>query len=268
MVEPSCRWPCIWNGWPTPPFTAIPDLVFHGFNDLRVTHGVQVDPGATIQLRAFAGKAVKQDKLFVVPVELRGKRKDGREVIHSRGEIVLVSALPAAPPADRPPAVSPLRYPVAQAYREYLFHGPELHGIERIDGTSDTAFIGTRVPGPASGRVVPVAAPIHLGRRPARARRELPDDDPLDARSARHRLAALLRGPVPPVPQDLPDRADDRRHPRSPRRRQVRPRRHRLPRPGRPGHRSDAGLRVRDGEELARPSAGISSSRSDPSNAP
>jgi NAD(P)-dependent dehydrogenase (short-subunit alcohol dehydrogenase family) len=125
-----------------------PGLVFHGFNDLRVTHGVHVDPGATIHLRAFAGKAAKQDKLFVVPVELRGKRKDGREVIHSRGEIVLVAALPAAPPADRPPVVAPLRYPVPQAYDEYLFHGPELHGIQRITGTSATAFIGAALPAP------------------------------------------------------------------------------------------------------------------------
>src|SRR5437773_8902004 len=66
-----------------------PGLVFHGFNDLRVTHGVKVDPGEAIQVRAFAGKAVRQDKLFVVPVQLRGKRKDGREQVYSQTEIVL-----------------------------------------------------------------------------------------------------------------------------------------------------------------------------------
>jgi hypothetical protein len=113
-----------------------------------VTHGVHVDPGAAVQLRAFAGKAAKQDKLFVVPVELRGKRRDGREVIYSRGEIVLVAALPAAPPADRPPTVTPLRYPVSQAYSDYLFHGRELHGIDRITGSSETAFIGTALAAP------------------------------------------------------------------------------------------------------------------------
>jgi len=120
-----------------------PGLVFHGFNDLRVTNGVHVDPGANVILRAFAGKAIKQDKLFVVPVELRGKRKDGREVIYSRGEIVLVASLPSAPPADRPPPVTPLRYPIAEVYDEHLFHGPELRGIEHIRGSSPTAFIGT-----------------------------------------------------------------------------------------------------------------------------
>jgi acyl transferase domain-containing protein/NAD(P)-dependent dehydrogenase (short-subunit alcohol dehydrogenase family) len=125
-----------------------PGLVFHGFNDLRVTHGVQVDPGAAIPIRAFAGKATKHDKLFLVPVELRGKRKDGREAIYSRGEIVLVASLPAAPPADRPPPVSPLRYPVTQVYSEHLFHGPELRGIDRVTGSSASAFIGTARPAP------------------------------------------------------------------------------------------------------------------------
>src|SRR5262249_42549245 len=46
-----------------------PGLVFHGFNDLRVTQGVTVEADAAVQLRAFAGKAAKQDRLFVVPVE-------------------------------------------------------------------------------------------------------------------------------------------------------------------------------------------------------
>jgi acyl transferase domain-containing protein/acyl carrier protein len=128
-----------------------PGLVFHGFNDLRVTHGVHVDPGAAVHLRAFAGKAAKQDKLFVVPVELRGRRKDGREVIHSRGEIVLVAALPPAPPGDRPPAVTPLRYSVRDAYAEHLFHGPELQGIDTVAGASDEAFIGAARPAPPPG---------------------------------------------------------------------------------------------------------------------
>jgi hypothetical protein len=121
---------------------AHPGVAFHGFNDLRVTHGVQVEGGSPVQLRALAGKATRQEKLFVVPVELRGRRKDGREVIHSRAEIVLASALPPVPPADRPPPVAPVPYSVVQAYRELLFHGLELQGIERIDGASESAFIG------------------------------------------------------------------------------------------------------------------------------
>jgi NAD(P)-dependent dehydrogenase (short-subunit alcohol dehydrogenase family) len=129
-----------------------PGLVFHGFNDPRVTHGVQVNTGSSLPLRAFAGRAVKQDRLFLVPVELRGKRKDGREIIYSRGEIVLVASLPPAPPADRPPEVTPRRYPIDQVYAEHLFHGPGLQGIERITGASAGAFIGSaRSATPPSG---------------------------------------------------------------------------------------------------------------------
>ncbi|VTU00048.1 polyketide-type polyunsaturated fatty acid synthase : Erythronolide synthase OS=Geobacter uraniireducens (strain Rf4) GN=Gura_2012 PE=4 SV=1: ketoacyl-synt: Ketoacyl-synt_C: Acyl_transf_1: PP-binding: KR: PS-DH [Gemmataceae bacterium] len=120
-----------------------PGMQFHGFNDLRVTSGVQLDLGQTAALRAFAGKAVKQDKTLVVPVQLRGKKRDGRDVIHSRAEIVLTAALPAAPPADAPPPVQPVGFSVAQAYREMLFHGQALRGIERIEGVADAAFIGT-----------------------------------------------------------------------------------------------------------------------------
>ena len=50
-----------------------PGFQFHGFNDLRVTSGLKIDGTARVAVRALAGKAVKQDKLLVVPVELRGQ---------------------------------------------------------------------------------------------------------------------------------------------------------------------------------------------------
>jgi hypothetical protein len=40
---------------------------------------------------------------------------------------------------------------VAQAYREQLFHGAAMRGIERIEGMSATAFIGTALPAPIPG---------------------------------------------------------------------------------------------------------------------
>ncbi len=125
-----------------------PGMLFHGFNDLRVTSGVQIDAAHPAVLRAFAGKAVKHDKTLVVPVQLRGKKRDGRDVVHSRAEIVLAAAPPAAPPADAPPPVQPVGFSVAQAYREMLFHGPALRGIERVEGLADAAFIGTAATAP------------------------------------------------------------------------------------------------------------------------
>ena len=125
-----------------------PGLHFHGFNDMRVTTGLKVEADAQVPLRALAGKAVKKDNTFVVPVELRGKRKDGRELLYSRAEIVLASVLPKPPQADAPPAVTPVSYDVPQAYREFLFHGPDLHGIAEITGRSSRAFVGSAYPAP------------------------------------------------------------------------------------------------------------------------
>lgn len=126
-----------------------PGLVFHGFNDLRITHGVMVEDGGTTNLKVLAGRAIKHDKSFHVPVELRGKRRDGREAIHSRAEVVLTAALPKAPFADKTPDVQPYPHPIDEVYRYFLFHGPELHAIERIDGLTDTAFVATAYPAPA-----------------------------------------------------------------------------------------------------------------------
>ncbi|MFO0804646.1 MAG: SDR family NAD(P)-dependent oxidoreductase [Gemmataceae bacterium] len=125
-----------------------PGLVFHGFNDLRITQAVKLEADETQSLKAYAGKAVKQDKHFLVPVELRGKPKGGREMLKSRAEIVLVAALPKAPAADRPPAAPPCLHPIERIYSEFLFHGPELHGLESVTGASDLAMLGSAVPAP------------------------------------------------------------------------------------------------------------------------
>lgn len=137
-----------------------PGLQFHGFNDLRVTSGLKVEAGDQVQVRALAGRAVKQDKHFTVSVELRGTRK-GREQVYSRAEIVLAAVLPPAPPADEPPTVAPVPYDVPRAYRELLFHGPELQGIASIRGSGPLAFVGTAFPaGPPSEWF---AAPLRSG---------------------------------------------------------------------------------------------------------
>jgi len=125
-----------------------PGLVFHGFNDLRITHGVMVEDGGATTLRALAGKAVKHEKFFHVPVELRGKRRDGRDVVHSRAEVVLTGALPKAPYPDPAPIMEPYPHPVEEVYRYFLFHGPDLQGIEKVDGLADTSFTGTAYPAP------------------------------------------------------------------------------------------------------------------------
>ena len=125
-----------------------PGLLFHGMNDLRITNGVQIDDSAAASLRIYAGKAVKNDKFFHVGVELRGKRRDGRDIMHSRAEVILTASLPKPPAFDATPAVKPSDYSLEEVYEHFLFHGPDLQGIERIEGLTDTAFVGSAYPAP------------------------------------------------------------------------------------------------------------------------
>ncbi|MFO0848164.1 MAG: SDR family NAD(P)-dependent oxidoreductase [Gemmataceae bacterium] len=127
---------------------ANPGLVFHGLNDLRIIHGVMVEDGGSTPLKVVTGRAVKRDKEFVVPVEIRGKRRDGRDAVHSRAEVVLTAALPKPPAADPAPAVQPYPHPIDEVYKYFLFHGADLQGIERVDGLADTGFVGSAYPAP------------------------------------------------------------------------------------------------------------------------
>jgi NAD(P)-dependent dehydrogenase (short-subunit alcohol dehydrogenase family)/acyl carrier protein len=118
-----------------------PGLVFHGCNDLRILYGVILDGDAAPALRVDAGKAIKRDGFFVASVELRGVRGDGREVLHARAEIVLVSQLPAAPTAATAPNCQPYTRTPEEIYQDLLFHGPDLHGIEQIEGCGERGII-------------------------------------------------------------------------------------------------------------------------------
>ena len=128
-----------------------PGLAFHGFNEMRIANGIMVEEDLPAEIRAFAGRARKSEKNFLVPVELRGRRRDGREVLHSRTEVVLAAALPPAPAPNRIPDVQPYPHPLEEIYRHFLFHGPDLHGIERIEGISEGAFLGIAHAAPEPG---------------------------------------------------------------------------------------------------------------------
>jgi acyl transferase domain-containing protein len=114
-----------------------PGLAFHGVNDLRVLHGVVLGGGAAPALRVGAGKAVRQGETYVAPVEIRSARPDGRDVLHARAEVVLADTLPEAPAAHAAPAGRPYPHGPDAIYRDLLFHGPDLHAIERVAGCGE-----------------------------------------------------------------------------------------------------------------------------------
>ena len=98
-------------------------LACAGCDHLRVFHPVTVRDGQTTPVRAFAGKSTPHDGLHRVPVELRGKRPDGRDVVHSRAEVLLAAALPRG--ERRLPDLRLPPYPLDpdDVYQQVLFHG-------------------------------------------------------------------------------------------------------------------------------------------------
>ncbi len=119
-----------------------PGLLFHGCDNLRVLSGVILEADTPPVLYVGAAKAVRQDSFFVAAAELRGRRSDGREVLHARADVVLASQLPAAPPAGLMSALPSYERSIAEVYEQLLFHGPLLHGIESIDGCGPEGIVG------------------------------------------------------------------------------------------------------------------------------
>ena len=129
-----------------------PGLAFQGVHSLRVLKGAVLHDDRREVLSVLVGKATRDASLFRIPVELRGNLADGTSFTHATAEVLL---------ADRPPSgrhTLPLnglaRYPHTPRtiYREILFHGAELHGLERIEGLgpSGVSAVAKTGPGPTN----------------------------------------------------------------------------------------------------------------------
>jgi hypothetical protein len=129
-----------------------PGLSFCGVDDLRLLKGVIVREEQTEVVRVLAGKAVRRDQCYVVPVELRGTLAGGRDVPHARGEIVLGDRQGQGFQSFPWQELAPFGLSASEIYERYLFHGPELQGLRRIDGCGEAGIMGfaAAAPQPAS----------------------------------------------------------------------------------------------------------------------
>ena len=120
-----------------------PGLRFHGFDDLRVLKGLTLDAGETRTTQVLTGKATKENGrgLLSVPVEIRSTGADGKVHHHARTTIHLASTLPKASGALLSTDTRPYHRPSDEIYRDLLFHGPALQGIQKVEGLSADAII-------------------------------------------------------------------------------------------------------------------------------
>jgi hypothetical protein len=129
-----------------------PGLLLHGIDGFRILKGVILRDGRPETVRVLAGKAARAEGLYRVAVELRGTLGNGREVTHARGEVVLADRYAPAGPALDLEGLLPYAAEPDEFYRDVLFHGPELRGIDRVEGSgaSGIAGLAATAPPPAS----------------------------------------------------------------------------------------------------------------------
>jgi len=130
-----------------------PGFRFHGFNDLRICKGVVFEDNTAFTLNIMAGRAEKRESFHLVPVELCSRGSNDRMVLHARAEIVLATRHPEGIRSITEIPSTPYTPPNGVIYnRERLFHGPDLHGIEQVDGCSAKGIAATvkGAPSPAS----------------------------------------------------------------------------------------------------------------------
>lgn len=125
-----------------------PGLAFHGFDELRVLKGVRLAEEQSARLRVLAGRAVKGNDGWQVPVELHSI-SDGPDVLHARATIRLTNRLPKPVGTVPEVALHPYGREMAEVYRDLLFHGPDLHGVRRIDGMAQEGVSAWAMPAPA-----------------------------------------------------------------------------------------------------------------------
>ena len=130
-----------------------PGFRFHGFNDLRICKGVVFEDNTAFTLNVMAGRAVKRESFHLVPVELSSRGNNGRTLLHARAEIVLATRLPESIRSIAEMPSTPYTPQNGMIYnRERLFHGPDLHGIEQVDGCSAKGIAATVKGAPAPAK--------------------------------------------------------------------------------------------------------------------
>ena len=111
-----------------------PGLTFRGLDSLRVLKGAVLNEDRHEVLAVLVGKAAREGSLFRVPVELRGTYADGSTITHTTADVLLADKLIEGTPTFGPDTLDRYARTARQVYQEVLFHGPDLHGIEKIDG--------------------------------------------------------------------------------------------------------------------------------------
>ncbi len=124
-----------------------PGLNFAGFDDFRLLKGIILEETGSYPLRFYTGTAVKEKKLFRVPVEIRGGVD--REYYHVRCQVILTGKLPKAKPVLGGFKVPDQNTLTGESvYQDILFHESTMQNIESVTGISGNGIEAQVRPSP------------------------------------------------------------------------------------------------------------------------
>ncbi|MDQ7826074.1 MAG: SDR family NAD(P)-dependent oxidoreductase [Candidatus Eremiobacteraeota bacterium] len=115
---------------------ANPGLTFYGADNLRVLKGLRIIKSESRTIRVVTGKAKTAGDFFTVTAELQSDEKGTPPVIHARGEIVLAANIPKGERSLTGTDLPAYPFDREALYREFLFHGSDFQGIEKVEGSS------------------------------------------------------------------------------------------------------------------------------------
>jgi acyl transferase domain-containing protein/NADP-dependent 3-hydroxy acid dehydrogenase YdfG len=138
-----------------------PGLSLRGVDDLRLFKGVVLGARQTSVLDIAAAKAVRDGEEFRVPVEVRGRLDNGREIVHARAEVLLSARHAEAQGRSNDLPLPRLSLGPDDIYGPVLFHGPAMQGIHRVEECGERGI---------AGRVRTAPSPSEWLDRPLRSR--------------------------------------------------------------------------------------------------
>jgi len=125
-----------------------PGLSFSGFNEMKVLKGLKFGRRETPRFQVLAGKALRAEGEFYVPVELRSAIQGPEYNLNASAEMVLGTITSGGGRTIEEKRGKPYPHSLTRVYSEILFHGNTFQGIERIDGWSDNSITGVVKPAP------------------------------------------------------------------------------------------------------------------------
>ncbi len=113
-----------------------PGMCFSGISGFQVLNGIKLEGDDEFALEYRRGNPERLQKSLSLPIEIHGRGPDDRSVPCYRGVVHLAQELKAGFASEIKPERDLYGKDSAQVYREALFHGPALWGIDRVQGMS------------------------------------------------------------------------------------------------------------------------------------